>query len=95
MKQKLLIIFALVCTNVNAQLLQDKSNFTRADTLRGSITPEREWWDLNYYDLNIKVQPDKKYISGYNIIRYKVLKSHDVLQIDLQEPLEVAVFSQD
>ena len=35
-------------------------NFTRQDTLRGSITPEREWWDLTYYDLNVKVEPDKK-----------------------------------
>ena len=61
----------------------------------GSITPEREWWDLNYYNLNIKIQPDEKYISGYNIIRYKVLKSHNVIQIDLQDPLEVTAFSQD
>lgn len=79
----------------NAQLLQEKGTFTRQDTLRGSITPEREWWDLKYYDLNIKVQPDEKYISGYNIIRYKVLKSHNIIQIDLQDPLEVAVFKQD
>lgn len=79
----------------NAQLLQEKNDFTKQDTLRGSITPEREWWDLNYYNLNIKVQPDEKFISGYNIIRYKVLKPHNVIQIDLQEPLEVAAFSQD
>ncbi len=69
--------------------------FTKHDTLRGSITPERAWWDLNYYDLNIKVQPDKKYIAGYNIIRYKVLEEHNVIQIDLQEPLEITGISQD
>ena len=45
-------------------LLSDKSNFTRQDTLRGSITPEREWWDLTYYHLDIKVDPDNKFISG-------------------------------
>ncbi|WP_299364386.1 M1 family metallopeptidase [Winogradskyella sp.] len=65
------------------------------DTLRGSITPEREWWDLTYYDLNIKVQPDKKYIAGYNVVHYKVLKSHNIIQIDLQEPLEITAISQD
>lgn len=70
-------------------------SFTRQDTLRGSITPERAWWDLNYYNLNIKVQPDKEYIAGYNIIRYKVLEESDVLQIDLQPPLEIDVVSQD
>ncbi|MFS4456725.1 M1 family metallopeptidase [Maribacter sp. 2304DJ31-5] len=79
----------------NAQLLQEKKNFTKHDTLRGSITPERAWWDLNYYDLNIKVQPDKKFISGYNIVRYKVLKAHNRLQIDLQRPMEITGISQD
>ena len=69
--------------------------FTRQDTLRGSITPEREWWDLNYYDLNLKVQPDKEFIAGYNIIRYKVLEENDVIQIDLQEPLKIDAVSQD
>ncbi|MEO0528281.1 MAG: M1 family peptidase, partial [Bacteroidota bacterium] len=70
-------------------------NFTKQDSLRGSITPEREWWDLNYYNLNIKVQPDKKFIAGYNIIRYEVLKEHDVIQIDLQEPLQIDAITQD
>ncbi|MEH6514319.1 MAG: M1 family peptidase, partial [Maribacter arcticus] len=38
--------------------------FTEQDTLRGSITPERSWWDLNYYHLDIDVNPDDKFISG-------------------------------
>ena len=58
-------------------------NFTEQDTLRGSITPEREWWDLNYYDLYVDVDPDQKYISGQNTIRYEVLKPNQVLQVDL------------
>jgi len=70
-------------------------NFTRQDTLRGSITPERSWWDLNYYDLNVKVDPDKEYICGYNIIRYKVLEDADIIQIDLQEPLKIEAVKQD
>jgi hypothetical protein len=28
-----------------------EKTFTRQDTLRGSITPERAWWDLTYYHL--------------------------------------------
>lgn len=64
-------------------------NFTRQDTLRGSITPERAWWDLNYYDLNVKVEPDKKFISGYNVVRYKVMEPAKILQIDLQEPMKI------
>ena len=70
-------------------LLSDQSSFTRQDTLRGSITPEREWWDLTYYHLDIQVNPDEKFISGKNTIQYKVLKQDSVLQIDLQPPLKM------
>ncbi len=70
-------------------------NFTEQDTLRGSITPERAWWDLNYYDLYVDVDPDQKYISGQNTIRYEVLKPNQVLQVDLQPPLEIEKVTQD
>lgn len=70
-------------------------SFTRQDTLRGSITPERAWWDLNYYNLAIKVEPEKEFISGNNTVRYKVLQQSDVIQIDLQGPLKLESVSQD
>ena len=70
-------------------LMEDKLLPTRQDTLRGSITPEREWWDLTYYHLDIKVEPDKKFISGSNTVGYKVLKSNKIMQIDLQEPMQI------
>ena len=70
-------------------LLSDKNKFTKQDTLRGSITPERAWWDLIYYHLDIEVKPDEKFISGKNTIQYKVLESNQVMQIDLQEPMEI------
>ena len=72
-----------------------QKTYTRQDSLRGSITPEREWWDLNYYHLDINVEPDKKRLYGTNTIRYKVLKSHNVLQIDLQPPLRLMMAFQE
>ncbi len=63
--------------------------FTKQDTLRGSITPEREWWDLTYYHLDIAVNPEKKTISGKNTVFYKVLKEHQTIQIDLQSPMKI------
>lgn len=63
--------------------------FTRQDTLRGSITPEREWWDLTYYHLDIRVNPADSTINGSNTVTYRVLKSAVVMQIDLQEPLQI------
>ncbi|GAA3786459.1 M1 family metallopeptidase [Corallibacter vietnamensis] len=79
----------------NAQgLLSDKENFTHQDTLRGSITPEREWWDLTYYHLDIEVFPETKTIAGKNTIKYRVLKPYQVLQIDLQEPMKIEQVTQ-
>ncbi len=69
--------------------------FTEQDTLRGSITPERAWWDLNFYHLKVAVEPDKKYISGSNTIRYTVLSPHQRLQVDLQPPLKIQKVTQD
>ncbi len=76
-------------------LSAQESQFTRQDSLRGSITAERAWWDLTYYHLDIAVDPDKKTISGKNTIHYKVLKEHNVMQIDLQPPLKIEKVLQD
>lgn len=61
--------------------------FTLEDTLRGSITPERAWWDVTYYRLTIQPNLDSQRISGSNEIHYRVLKPGQVMQIDLQPPL--------
>ena len=63
--------------------------FTHQDSLRGSITPEREWWDLTYYHLDIVINPASKTIEGKNTIQYKVLQSSSLIQIDLQPPLRM------
>lgn len=89
-----LAIAVLISLNANCQLLQEKKTFTNQDTLRGSITPERAWWDLTHYHLDISVNPDKKFIEGKNTISYKVLESNQVLQIDLQPPLEITKVTQ-
>jgi len=68
---------------VNAQ------NFSHQDTLRGLITPERAWWDLIYYHLNISLNPADSSIIGENKVVYKVIDEYDVMQIDLQAPLKI------
>ena len=64
-------------------------SFTRQDSLRGSITPERSWWDLTHYDLQVEVKPDERFISGSNTIRYIVLEENNIMQIDLQAPMKI------
>lgn len=82
-------LISLLFTLAVCQAFSQKINFTRQDTLRGSITPERAWWDLTYYHLDIKVDPTNKTIYGTNTIHYKVLKSDNRLQVDLQPPLKL------
>ncbi|WP_292890753.1 M1 family metallopeptidase [Nonlabens sp.] len=98
MKRIHMIIAALILLGTSqlatAQLLTNKKQFTRQDSLRGSITPERAWWDLTYYDLVVKVVPEDKFISGSNTITYKVLEPYQVMQIDLQEPMKILSVTQ-
>jgi len=71
--------------------------FTHADTLRGSNTPQRAWWDAAFYDLHVKVNPTDSSIAGYNAITYRILKPapRREMQIDLQMPLVVDSIVQD
>jgi len=63
--------------------------FTHADTIRGSNTPQRAWWDVAFYDLHVKVNSADSSISGHNAITYRILKPAKEMQIDLQVPLVV------
>ncbi|MBT8317189.1 MAG: M1 family metallopeptidase [Lutibacter sp.] len=84
------IIFVIFLLFVSTQLFSQSKNFTHQDTLRGSITKERIWWDLKHYDLSIKVNPNKKFLSGKNSITYEVLESSQIMQIDLQQPMKIS-----
>ncbi|HMH24644.1 MAG TPA: M1 family metallopeptidase [Puia sp.] len=63
--------------------------FTHADTLRGSINPERAWWDVVHYSIAVTPDYDKKFIKGSNEIRFRVLQSGKTMQIDMQEPMKI------
>ncbi len=85
-----ILIFVLSIAASEAQYTQHAiRTFTRQDTLRGSITPERAWWDLKFYHLDITVNPLDSTISGTNTVVYQVLDSAKIMQIDLQEPMKL------
>ena len=88
------LLFILSIPLTAQGIFQEKNDFTRQDSLRGMITAERSWWDLNYYHLDIKVDPENKSIKGSNTVGYKVLKSHNLMQIDLQEPMHITSVKQ-
>lgn len=60
---------------------------TRADTLRGSITPQRAWWDVTFYDLHVDVSPSDSSIAGRVGIDFRVISPAREMQIDLQAPM--------
>ena len=90
-KKVIQILFALVITSLYAQ----QPVFTHQDTLRGSVTNERIWWDLLHYNLSFNVDVENKSLQGKNTITYKVLDEHQLMQIDLQTPMEISDIRQD
>ena len=90
---KIFFIISIVIT-LHSQVFVSRvsaqtENITRQEMLRGSVTPEREWWDLLHYDLAVQFFPQTKTIKGSNVITFKVLRPAKKMQIDLQPPLAI------
>jgi aminopeptidase N len=90
MDRKHVLVFIFLSLNL-LSFGQNSKVYTHADTLRGSITPERQWWDVLRYDITVKPDYDRKLIQGSNAITYKVTKekNNTKMQIDLQHPLVI------
>ena len=87
----------IVAGALSALLLISSSavaQYSRADSLRGGLGPERTWWDLKHYDLSVEIIPSNKYIKGSNKISYQVIDEAKLLQLDLQEPLTITSITQ-
>lgn len=91
---KRIILFAL-CLLPFSAFAQHTETFTRQDTLRGTITPQRAWWDVVYYELSVTIHPADSTIEGRNQITYRVIKPARELQIDLQQPMQVTSITQE
>src|ERR1700712_2162891 len=86
----LLAITGLLSMPAQAQLGVIKEKFTRADTLRGSLTtPLRTCYDINYYHLDVKFDVDKKFISGNVLFKFTAVSDFDKLQFDLWNNLKI------
>jgi aminopeptidase N len=62
---------------------------TRADILRGDYGRYRSNNDLLSYALDIRVDPEKKLISGKNTVRFRMLQEDTRIQLDLYANLNV------
>ncbi len=77
-----LFAYILIGLNTNAQTV-----FTKADTLRGSLNENRDWFDVQQYTINVHPNIEQKTISGRVIWQVKTIKPAKDIQIDLQQPL--------
>ncbi|MCA1757330.1 MAG: M1 family metallopeptidase [Bacteroidales bacterium] len=85
-----LIILLIILTGAETSFAQlQEIVFTRQDTLRGSITPEREWWDLVWYHLDVTVEPSDSTLKGSVEVGYRVITPRSRMQIDLQPPMVI------
>lgn len=73
MRQLTLLLFCCLFFCSNSLHAQE---FIRLDSLRGSITPERAWWDLQHYDLSVSVSIEDQSLTGQNIITYKTVSAY-------------------
>jgi aminopeptidase N len=82
-----LLVLSLSVASIGAQAPQQAPS--RQQILRGTITPEREWWDVLHYDLSVQFLPETKSLKGSNVITFKTLAAGAKMQIDLQPPLAI------
>lgn len=81
---------ALLPLKVQSQVLDGvPAKITGADSLRGSIGPERAWWDATFYDVTVKPDLNARSIQGTTIIAFVALEKGQRMQLDLQQPLVV------
>ena len=62
---------------------------TRDEVLRGGYGPYRGNNKLLFYHLDVRVDPEKKFLSGKNTIRFRMLQDGTRVQIDLNSQLNI------
>jgi len=83
------IAAAVLCLAAVGAAQAPQKTVTRADILSGAYGPYRANNDLLSYDLDVRVDPEKKFISGRNRIRFRMLKDDSRIQFDLHPNLNV------
>ena len=86
-KSLIFLFICLVLAHVSCR--GQNNNFTRADTLRGALSPLRSSYDINYYHLDIKFDIENKKISGSNLFRFTAVQDLNQLQFDLFENMNI------
>jgi aminopeptidase N len=91
----LLLSYFFVIFNLSTPLSTKAQLGQNPDVLRGSLTPERTWWDVLQYNLYFIPNPKNKTLVGTNTITFKVLRTGSKMQIDLQGDMKITAASLD
>lgn len=81
-----LMIFIL-CSLLSDTLIAQQ--YSTRDSIRGALSPERECYDVTFYDLNVHFNLNTRSIEGSNIIHFNLLSESDLMQIDLFEGMDI------
>ncbi|MET1055288.1 MAG: M1 family metallopeptidase [Pedobacter sp.] len=84
-----IILLGMTAFSTKAQLLKPKTAYTRADTLRGMLTPLRSCYDINYYHLDVKIDIGQQSVSGSNEFKFTAAADFSKLQFDLFSNLKI------
>ncbi len=84
-----LLLPGMVALIASAQTQTRPTTPTHADILRGAYGPYRANNDLLFYHLDIRIDPEKKFVNGKNTIRFRMLKDDTRIQLDLYENLKI------
>lgn len=82
-----LVSLAVLTTPLPAQ--DSAAAVAHADTLRGSNGPGRSWWDVAFYNLQVRISPADSSIRGVNHLTYRIIGPARPMQVDLQQPLGI------
>jgi aminopeptidase N len=63
---------------------------TRAEILKGALTPERACYDVSSYHLDVRIDPATKSLNGSNKITFKTVNDFTKMQVDLWSNLPIS-----
>ena len=89
-KKQNLLILLFVLNSFSSIFAQ----FSRQDSLRGTLSSVRSCYDVTFYDLKLKVIPTSQSIEGSNTIYYKATTDFKKMQVDLFANMQVVNISQ-
>ncbi|HLX12979.1 MAG TPA: M1 family peptidase, partial [Bacteroidota bacterium] len=89
MKSTLFLLFSVVFLSLAFAQEPPPKTFTRADTLRGMLRPERTCYKLNYEHLDVKIDPATQFITGTNTMRFRMDSTYNRMQVDLFANMKV------